>query len=71
MEIFILKPLVIGKLSLFSGIQNDASIHREGLNGYVLNLHILIQNREGLNGYVLNLHFSIQNINCKDNNIFW
>ena len=31
MEIFILKPLVIGKLSLFSGMENDALMHREGL----------------------------------------
>ena len=33
MEIFILKHLVVGKLSLFSGIQNDALLHREGLKG--------------------------------------
>ena len=33
MEIFILKPLVVGKLSLFSGMQNDALMHREGLKG--------------------------------------
>ena len=33
MEIFILKPLVLGKLSLFSGMWNDASMHREGLKG--------------------------------------
>ena len=31
MEIFILKPLVIGKLSLFSVMWNDALIHRESL----------------------------------------
>ena len=31
MEIFIQKPLVVGKLSLFSGMQNDALMHREGL----------------------------------------
>ena len=31
MEFFILKPLVVGKLSLFSGMQNDASMHRETL----------------------------------------
>ena len=29
--IFILKPLVVGELNMFSGIQNDASMHREGL----------------------------------------
>ena len=34
MEIFILKPLVIGKLSLFSGMWNDAFVHREGLKGW-------------------------------------
>ena len=32
-EIFIKKPLVVGKLSLFSGMQNDAIMHREGLKG--------------------------------------
>ena len=35
MEIFILEPLVVGKLNLFSGIfKNDASLHREGLKGW-------------------------------------
>ena len=34
MEIFLLKPSVVGKLSLFSGMQNDALMHREGLKGY-------------------------------------
>ena len=29
MERFILKPLVVRKLSLFSGILNDALMHRE------------------------------------------
>ena len=33
MEIFILKPLVVGKLILFSEMQNDALMHREGLKG--------------------------------------
>ena len=33
MEIFILKPLVVGKLFLFPGIQNDALMHCEGLKG--------------------------------------
>ena len=34
MEIFILEPLVVGKLNLFSGIfKNDALLHREGLKG--------------------------------------
>ena len=33
MEIFILKPLVVGKISLFSGMSNDALMHREGLKG--------------------------------------
>ena len=32
-DIFILKPLVFGKISLFSGMSNDALMHREGLNG--------------------------------------
>ena len=31
MEILVLKPLVAGKLSLFSGMKNDALMHREGL----------------------------------------
>ena len=30
MEIFIPKPLVVGKLSLFLGMENDALMHREG-----------------------------------------
>ena len=34
MEIFILKHPVVGKLNLFSGMQNDASMHREGLQAY-------------------------------------
>ena len=33
MEIFVLKPLVVGKLNLFSGMENDALMHREGLKG--------------------------------------
>ena len=33
MEIFILKPLVVGKLGLFSGMQHNALMHREGLKG--------------------------------------
>ena len=33
MGIFILKPLVVGKLSVFSEMQNDALMHREGLKG--------------------------------------
>ena len=33
MAIFILKPLVLGNLSLFSGMWNDALMHREGLKG--------------------------------------
>ena len=33
MEILIKKPLVVGKLSLFSGMWNDASMHREDLKG--------------------------------------
>ena len=36
MEIFVLKPLVVGKLSLFSGMYNDALVHREGLKGKLL-----------------------------------
>ena len=33
MEIFVLKPLAVGKCSLFSGMENDAWMHREGLKG--------------------------------------
>ena len=33
MEIFILKPLVVGRLSLFSDMWNDALMQREGLKG--------------------------------------
>ena len=33
MEIFILKHLVVGKLSLFEGKQNDALMHCEDLKG--------------------------------------
>ena len=33
MEIFVLKPLVVGKLGLFSEIYDDALMHREGLKG--------------------------------------
>ena len=33
MEIFILQPLAVGKLGLFSGMENDALMHREGLKG--------------------------------------
>ena len=33
MEIFILRPPVVGKLSLFSGMYNDALMHREDLKG--------------------------------------
>ena len=31
MEIFVPKPLVVGKLGLFSGMQNDGLRHRGGL----------------------------------------
>ena len=33
MEIPVLKPLVVGKWSVFSGMQHDALLHREGLKG--------------------------------------
>ena len=33
MEIFILKPLVVGKLSVVLGISNDALMHREHSKG--------------------------------------
>ena len=34
MIIFVLKPLVVGKLSLFSGMWKDALMHRGGLKGW-------------------------------------
>ena len=34
MIIFVLRPLVVGQLSLFSGMENDALMHREGLKGF-------------------------------------
>ena len=37
MEIFVLKHLFIGKLGLFSGMYNDALMHREGLKGFTYN----------------------------------
>ena len=33
MEIFVLKPLVVWKLSLFPGMWNDALMQSEGLKG--------------------------------------
>ena len=33
MEIFIYKPLVVGKLSRFSRMLDDALMYREGLKG--------------------------------------
>ena len=33
MEISVQKPLVVGKLGMFTGIKNDALMHREGLKG--------------------------------------
>ena len=33
MEIFVLKPLAVEKLSLFSGMRNDALMLRGGLKG--------------------------------------
>ena len=33
MEIFLLKTLVVGKSTVFSGIQNDDLMHRGGLKG--------------------------------------
>ena len=33
LEIFTLKRLVVGKLSVFSGMKNDVLMHRGGLKG--------------------------------------
>ena len=33
MEILVQKPLVVGKLGMFSGMWNDALMHRGGLKG--------------------------------------
>ena len=44
MKIFVLKPLVVGKLNLFSGMKNDALMHRGGLKGEPSNAeNILVQ----------------------------
>ena len=32
-KIFVLKPLCFRTINLFSGMSNDALMHREGLNG--------------------------------------
>ena len=42
MEIFVLKPLVVWKLNLFSGMQDDALMHREGLKGYFSELVLVL-----------------------------
>ena len=34
MEILILKPQVVHKLSVFAGMWNDVLLHREGLMGW-------------------------------------
>ena len=39
MEIFVLKPFVVGKLSLFSGMKNDTLMHREGFGLNLIALH--------------------------------
>ena len=36
--IFVLKPLVVEKLNLFSTMQDDALMHREGITLSILNL---------------------------------
>ena len=33
MEISVEKPLVVGKLGMFTGMENDALMHREGSKG--------------------------------------
>ena len=35
MVIFLLKPLVVGKTIVFSGMWNDALMHRDGLKGWI------------------------------------
>ena len=44
MDIFVLKPLVLEKLSLFSGVWNDASMHREKPNPYSAGIDFSRQN---------------------------
>ena len=39
-NIFVLKPLVVGKLSLFSGMYNDALMHRGAVKGLKTKLRI-------------------------------
>ena len=36
MDIFVLKPFIVGKLGLFSRMQNDALMYREGLKGFII-----------------------------------
>ena len=36
MEIFVLKPFIVGKLILFLGMYNDALMHREDLKDVVI-----------------------------------
>ena len=42
MEISVLKPLVVGKLSLFSEMWNEALLHCEGLKGYGYDMNMSI-----------------------------
>ena len=42
---FLLKPLVVGKLSVFSGMLNDALLHREDLKGQYLTGSVLLARR--------------------------
>ena len=42
MDIFVLTPLVVGKISLYSGMSNDALMHREGLEGYTTTLYHIV-----------------------------
>ena len=39
MEMIIIKPLVVGKLSLFTRMENDALMHREDLTLQALTMY--------------------------------
>ena len=53
MTIFIQNPLVVYKLSLFSGMLNDALMHREGLKGFTMEYVQLTISSEKVNSNLL------------------
>ena len=51
MKIVVLKPLGVGNYVIFSELQNDALMHREGLKGQA---NDALMHREGLKGQAFN-----------------